>query len=96
MVIILLLLFFNISLLSITLLAVTKSYEKSVLVDYLFAFFGIFVDASFLLPNWLYASQYMKSSLIIPILYSIESLIIQSRLSNEPVMSVMNTTEFIQ
>ena len=74
----------------------TKSYEKSKVADSLIVFFGIFVDTAFLLPHWLYVSQYMKSSLIIPSLHSIESLMIQSRLSNEPVMSVMNATEFIQ
>ena len=99
MVIILLLLFFNISLLSITWLVVAKhSYETSELADSLIAFFGVFVDTAFLLPHWLYASQYMKSSLIIPSLHSIESLMIKSRLSNEPEpgMCLMNTTEFIQ
>ena len=96
MVIILLILFFNISLMSITWLVVAKSYETSELADSLIAFFAVFVDTAFLLPHWLYASQYMKSSLIIPSLHSIESLMIKSRLSNEPGMGLMNTTEFIQ
>ena len=81
---------------SITWLVVAKSYETSELADSLIAFFGVFVDTAFLLPHWLYASQYMKSSLIIPSLHSIESLMIKSRLSNEPGMGLMNTTEFIQ
>ena len=96
MVIILLILFFNISLMSITWLVVAKSYETSELADSLIAFFAVFVDTAFLLPHWLYASQYIKSSLIIPSLHSIESLMIKSRLSNEPGMGLMNTTEFIQ
>ena len=56
---------------------------------------GTIVSAYFL-PHWLYASQYIKASLILPSLHSIALVLLNSTETNDQGLVVENSAEFIR
>ena len=52
--------------------------------------------AAFLLPHWLYALQYLKTSFILPRLHSIALLLKKSRETLDSSMSLQSTSSFMQ
>ena len=53
--------------------------------------FSEFMMVGYIFAHWLYASQYIKTSLILPSLYKIASLLLKCQEANQTELAVKNT-----
>lgn len=74
-------------------------YQDLDLTDSLSIFDDILLiigSAAYLWTHWLYSSQYIKTSLILPSLFKIASILLRSKQANEVDLNVKDAQNFIQ